>query len=330
MKTSPKDAAWKTKLFANTGVTLTAGKTYRISADVKATSEFPYEICYNNGGTEKGAGNNGNAALYGLTASTTAQTVTYNVTPEAEKSLIIQFSLGEAAAGNTITVSNIKVEELATVEGDNLMTSNLVAWAPIHQYADEGYNTSLSNTDSSATMAFSAVPDDRSDWKAKLYVETGAQLKANKKYRIRYDIKADNAFDFNVFYNNGTEEKAVGDFYDLSAGTAKTVEHVVSPSADAELNIELLLGKSGAPNNVTISNVQVEEIIGNPPINSWADGGYATSLTNTNKSARISITKVPKTGREDWKVKLFAETGAKLKAGKTYRVSVDVQSSRPL
>ena len=67
------------------------------------------------------------------------------------------------------------------------------------------------------------------DWKAKLFVETGAELKAGKSYRITYNIKADKSFDYNVFYNNGAEEKAVGEFYDLKAGSAQTVQHVVSP-----------------------------------------------------------------------------------------------------
>ena len=143
---------WKTKLFAKTGVMLEAGKLYRISADVQATSELGYEICYNNGGTEKGVG-----AKYGLTAGSTLQTVTYEVTPATNANLIIQFSLGNAAAGNEVTVSNIKVEEVKGTPGENLMTDSLVAWAPVHNWSDAGYVTTLSNNDSSATLNVNAV-----------------------------------------------------------------------------------------------------------------------------------------------------------------------------
>ncbi len=322
---------WKTKLFAETGVTLTAGKAYRISADVKAEEELPYEICYNNGGEEKGVG-----AKYGLTASRDAETVTFDVTPENDADLVIQFSLGNAAAGNLVTVSNIKVEELEETVGDNLMTDELIAWAPVHTWTDAGYVTELENDDSSATMTVSAVPDDPADWKVKLFVETGAKLKAGKHYRVRYNVEADKAFDYNVFYNNGAEEKAVGEFYGLNTGKIKTVEHIVSPANDAELNIQLMLGMCGAPNKVKVSNVKVDEIIdptgsvgAHVPINFWAHEDYAAGLSNNASSATLAITKVPASGREAWKVKLFAETGAKLKAGKSYRVSVDVQAAAP-
>ena len=319
--------AWRTKLFANTGVELKAGKSYRISADVKADSSVSYEICYNNGGIEKGVG-----AKYSLTATSEAQTVTFETAQEEEASLVIQFSLGSAAAGNTVTVSNIQVEELAVTPGDNLMTDSLTAWAPVHVWSDAGYETSLTNTDSSASLEITGVPEDKADWKVKLFVETGAQLEAGKQYRIRYNLEADEAFDFNVFYNNGAEEKAVGEFYDLSAGSSQTVEHVVSPGADSVLNIQLMLGKAGAPNTVTVSDVQVDEIVGgsgsgNTPVNFWAHEDYAATLSNTSSSASLAITKVPDSGREAWKVKLFAETGAKLTAGNIYRVSIDVQAA---
>ena len=319
--------AWRTKLFANTGVELKAGKSYRISADVKADSSVSYEICYNNGGIEKGVG-----AKYSLTATSEAQTVTFETAQEEEASLVIQFSLGSAAAGNTVTVSNIQVEELAVTPGDNLMTDSLTAWAPVHVWSDAGYETSLTNTDSSASLEITGVPEDKADWKVKLFVETGAHLEAGKQYRIRYNLEADEAFDFNVFYNNGAEEKAVGEFYDLSAGSSQTVEHVVSPGADSVLNIQLMLGKAGAPNTVTVSDVQVDEIVGgsgsgNTPVNFWAHEDYAATLSNTSSSASLAITKVPDSGREAWKVKLFAETGAKLTAGNIYRVSIDVQAA---
>ena len=331
---APDDSreAWKTKLFADTGVTLKAGKSYRISADVQAEQELPYEICYNDVGTEKGVG-----AKYGLTAAEEAQTVTFDVTQENDAYLIIQFSLGHAAAGNTVTVSNIQVEELTETIGDNLMTDPLIAWAPVHQWTDEGYSADLTNTDSSASMTFNAVSSDQADWKAKLFIETGAELEAGKQYRIRYNVEADSAFDYNVFYNNGAEEKAVGEFYGLKAGDSNTVEHVVSPANNAVLNIQLMLGMSAAPNTVTVSGVEVEEIVGgsgsgsgNLPINFWAHEDYEASLSNTDSSASIAITKVPEADREAWKVKLFAETGAALEAGKTYRISVDVEADEDL
>ena len=324
---------WKTKLFADTGVTLEAGKTYRISADVQATQSFGYEICYNDGEKEKEAGSDKNAALYGLTASPETQTQTYEVTPDADKHLIIQFSVGNAPSGTVVKVSGVKIEEKADAEGENLVKDSLTAWAPVHSFTDTGYAASLTNDSSSATMEFTAAADEKADWKAKLYVETGAKLKAGKQYRISYDIKADKAFSYHVFYGTGADEKAVGEFYNLTTGSRQ--KHVVAPEGDAELIIQLLIGYTDAPNKVKISNVKVEEIVSESgsmiaPINFWAHEDYTVKLSNTSSSASINVKKVPSTGREPWKVKLFAETGAKLKAGKTYRVSIDVKASKAL
>ena len=324
---------WKTKLFAETGVTLSAGKTYRISADVQAASALPFEICYNNGGEEKAVG-----ALYGLTATTAAQTVTFDVTAQADAALVIQFSLGNAASGNNVTVSNIKVSELAETLGSNVMNTSLTAWAPVHVWSDNGYAIDLSNTSSSATVDVLSVPSgDQADWKLKTYLETGAKLTAGKSYRISYDLQAKTAFNYNVFYNNGTEEKAVGEFYELSAGASQKVEHVVSPEKDAVLIIQLMLGTSPATNEVTISNVEVEEITTKgdaapfyAPVNFWAHEDYTAKASHTDSSASLAITKVPTDTREAWKVKLFAETGAEVKSGKTYLVSVDVSSTSDL
>ncbi len=323
---------WKVKLFVETGAKLEPGKSYRISVDAQANSDLPFEICYNDGAEEKGVG-----ALYELTATSAAQTVSYEVRPEKDAELILQFSLGNAEAGSVFTVSGIKVEQLEEHVEKETPIADFSAWAPVHHWADQGYKAELSNTDSSASLHISAVTeDDQADWKLKLFVETGAKLEAGKNYRVRYDLEADTGFDFNVFYNNGAEEKAVGEFYGLRLEKKQTVEHVVSPSSDAELTIQLMLGCSGAENKVTISKVQVDEILGDAPvqqhapINFWAHEDYAASLFNTDTSASIRITKVPADGREAWKVKLFAETGAELKAGKTYRISVDTSAASEL
>ena len=254
------------------------------------------------------------------------------MTPDVEQDLIIQFSVGKAKKDTTVTVRNIKVEELDEKTGKNLMTDALKAWAPIHEWVEDGYKATLTNNSTSATMKFFSVPSDKADWKAKLFVETGAKLKAGKSYRIRYRLKADKSFKYNLFYNNGAEEKAVGEYYDLTAGRTKLVEHVVTPAKDAELTMQLMLGKTRASNNVRISGIEVEEITDGAyvPISSWAHDGYVTKLSNTKKSATLKIKRVPAKGREAWKVKLFADTGAELKAGKAYRISVNVKTTKPL
>ena len=348
--TTPSDD-WHIKFYAKPGLSLEAGKSYRVSLDV-ANAEG-CEVCFKNTGTgdEKG---------FGATAVSGGK-ISHEINAEASAGMEILLKIGAVPAGTKVTVSNVKIEELSggysdiTPEGfaypnieesspsedsetlgENLMTDALCAWAPVHHWADAGYDAALSNTDTSASLAISAVAAEQADWKLKLFVETGAPLESGKSYRIRYDLTADTAFDYNVFYNNGAEEKAVGEFYGLNTGTA-SVEHVVTPKSDAVLNIQLMLGNSPAANRVTVSNVQVEEIRSgaapssdDAPIHVWTHETYTASLTNTDSSASLAIRSVPATEREAWKVKLFAETGAALKAGRTYRIRLAVQADKPL
>lgn len=330
---------WKTKLFAKTGVMLEAGKLYRISADVQATSELDYyEICYNDGGTEKGVG-----AKYGLSASSTAQTVTYEVTPATDANLIIQFSLGNAAAGNEVKVSNIKVEEVKGTPGENLMTDSLIAWAPIHRWAHEDYEASLSNTEDSATIAITKVPaSGREAWKIKLFAETGAQLKAGSTYRVSLDVQAASKLGYEICYNNAEKEKDFGAQYDLTASAGKeTVTYTLTPEKDGVLTLQLNLGNADAANNVTISGIRVEEVnfgAGTSVIPGFrydsvgyigkaSDDGYVVSLEQHESSADFYIHHAP-AERNPWNVKLNVRTGFTPVDGRGYRVTFDITAAK--
>ncbi|MBQ1900655.1 MAG: hypothetical protein II153_07060, partial [Erysipelotrichaceae bacterium] len=310
---------YQVKLYAKTGVELTAGETYTISMNV-ANAEGS-QVCYKRyGGEETDFG----------TETVSGGKAVHTVKPEQDGTLEILLKLGNVPENTAVTVSGISIakSEGATMS-ENLMTDSLCVWAPVHVWMDGGYVSDLTNDDSSATLKMNDVAAEQADWKVKLFVETGAELKAGKQYRISYKLNADKETAYHAFYNNGAEEKGVGEFYNLKTGTDK-VEHTVTPGKDAVLNIQLMLGNSPASNNITISDVNVEEIVSgstNPPINSWTHEDYVTSLTNTDSSATMNIEKVPASGRESWKIKLFAETHQKLEAGKTYRVSVDVQSA---
>ena len=67
---------------------------------------MPYEICLNNGGEEKGLG-----GIFGLSGTPGGEPITYVTTPDKDIDLVLQFSLGNAASGNTLTVRNLRVEK---------------------------------------------------------------------------------------------------------------------------------------------------------------------------------------------------------------------------
>ena len=103
--------AWKSKLFVETGVTLKAGQKYRVSMDVKSIIPAPFEVCFNNGGVEKGVG-----AIFGLISTPTGQHVEYVTYAKQDAPLVIQLSLGNCEAPNSLTLSGLSVEKAGPVE----------------------------------------------------------------------------------------------------------------------------------------------------------------------------------------------------------------------
>lgn len=328
---------WKIKLFAETGFTLSAGTMYRISADVAATNPLDYEICYNDGAVEKGVG-----AKYGLSASSGAQTVSYEVTPEADASLILQFSLGNAVSGTTVTVSNVKVEELTLDGGEEVLPSfSYDSVGYINSAADSGYIVSLEQHSSSADFHILQAPAERNPWNVKLNVRTGFTPQANKGYRVSFDIDAASQQDLMEVFYDGSSEAAYGALYgqNLPAGK-RTVSYTILPGASkGELSVQIRLGKTNGTegNSYTISNLKLEEVAftttatpeTHPVTELWTHDTYRASLEKTADRATVRMENTPADGMEPWKTKLFVETGVTLKAGQKYRICMDVKSIIP-
>jgi len=336
---------WSIRLHANTGVTLERGVQYRVSGTLKSSQELSdVEVLYSNGSDEDGSFNPGGKGYmdgtYGLSvnAEGTHFEETFTVLDRTEyRPLVLRVQVGNSPAPNTVTLSDIKVEK----------------WVPEHEEAGTTTDNSFkveTNADSVAAnltgdgnSATATVTTPGDDWHVKFYAFTGATLEAGKTYQISFDVIG--AAGCTIAYKNpnateGDPEEAFGKEENVSDGP---VTHTVTPTVGGPLEIVLKIGNVPANTAVKVSNVDVkvvtetegdnlmtDELVAFAPINAFVHEDYAATLSNTSSSATINITKAPATGREPWKVKLFAETGAQLKAGKTYRVSVDVQASRPL
>ena len=328
---------WKVKLFAETGVKLEAGKTYRVLADVAASSDLDYEICYNRDEVEKGF-----AAAYGLHAGSAAQTVSTDIAPDSEGQLILQFSVGNAVSGTEVTISNIKVQELSLSEGSNLIPDfsyNSVGY--INSAADGGYIVSLDQSSSSADFHIHQAPAERNPWNVKLNVRTGFTPAANKGYRVSFDIKAAKDQSLMEVFYDGSSESAYGALYNQSLSTAKkTVSYIIMPGGSkGELSVQIRLGKTNGTdgNDYTISNLKIEEVTFTTTSTAETkeacelrtEPGYTSKLEKTRDRATVKIEKTPAQGMEPWKTKLFIETGSQLKAGTKYRITMNVKSIIP-
>ena len=326
---------WKVKLFVETGITLEAGKHYRIRADVSADTGTDYEICYNNGAEEKGVG-----ALYGLHAAAAPQTAEFETTAESAADLILQFNFGCASSSTNFTVSNITVEEMTDAAAENALPSfRYDSVGSFSADAGEGYLVSLSKAESSATLTIHQAPAERDAWRVKFYVNTGFTPEPGKAYVVSFDVDAAKPqSSFEVFYD-GAAEAAYGQRYGLSLRSGKqTVSQIIYPnSGSGVLTLQLRCGKTDGTdgNSYSVSNVKIQSV--NLRYNTIRENeetaslrtepGYSGTLSRTAKQASVRLFSCPEGNQEPWKTKLFIPTGVSLRAGQKYRVSFEVFSN---
>ena len=330
--TKPGDD-WHVKFYAKPGIELAAGKTYRISMDV--TGADGCTACYKNTatGAEDGFG----------TETIGSGTVTHTVKPGENGTLELLLKIGNVPAGTAVTVSNVKVEEISFAPGEDLLPSfRYDSTGSVSYAADGGYIVSLNRNSSSADFKILQAPaEDRNPWNVKLHVRTGFTPKANKGYRVSFDIDSAKGQNLMEVFYDGSSESAYGALYNqnLAAGK-KTVSYIIQPGASkGELSLQIRLGKTDGTdgNSYTVSNVKVEEVTFKTASKAetkvvttlWTHETYKSTLEKTPDKATVRIGKIPAEGREPWKTKLFVETGAKLKQGEKYRISMIVKSIIP-
>ena len=241
---------WNVKFYAVTGLSLEAGKTYKISFDLSGASGVP--VCYKNGG-------NGNEEGFGAETAD-AGTVEHQVTPSEGGKLEIMLKIGNVPQDTEVTVSDIKVEKL----GSEFSEVELSGFAyPVTQMtlgnttANSFFLESNSGADASLTgdgdSATATVNVNGSDWNIKFYALTGLTLDAGKTYKISFKLSG--ASGVPVFYKNNTTGKEEG--FGSKTADAGTVEHEVTPSDAGGLEIMLKLGAFPVGTEVTVSDIAV-------------------------------------------------------------------------
>lgn len=341
IKAPPADGreAWKVKLFLNTGIALTAGKQYRITADVSSTAELDGEICYTNGVSD--APENQVAPTKNVHFTSDPINVVCDAVPTAGATLQLQLNLGNASAPCTVTVSNLKVEESLGESAENVLPSfNYNSVGSVSNNADSGYVVSLDKGASSATITISEAPADRNPWNVKLNVLTGFTPKKDQAYIVSFDLEsAKPQGTFEVFYD-GESEAAYGQLTGQSLTAGKKTFTYTIPAGDSKgvLSLQLRLGKTDGVdgNTCTVSNVKIQSVdftytpvAGTAEVASlWHHEAYSASLSKTAKQAKVNISKIPANGMEPWKTKLFIDTGVTLREGVKYRISFDVTADK--
>lgn len=338
--------AWKHKLFIDTGVNVNEGEAYRVVFDTLAENDMDFEVCYNRGSTEKGF-----AAIYGLHAAAgKTKTVEKMVFAEKSGKLIVQLSLGNVPAPNKVTVSNLRVERIKySYSGKSALPAEISYQAgDVSYWAHADYAASFTNTADSVTAHITPPAKNPEPWKVKLFLDTGVALQGGKYYKVTTDVSAKKSQNYEICYNNGGVEFGYDSMGGLKVTGGKTerIEKLISvPAGKKDTNnlmLQFNLGKTAIANEVTISNVTVEEValayanaMGKDfsyqkSLSTWTDPKttYKATLDSAADAATLHISGVPTSGTGVWMVKLFVHTGAMLEAGKSYQVSADLLAAK--
>ena len=256
--------------------------------------------------------------------------------------------LSVAPGGAVLAAAPRTVESQGELAFDPLAETQSVAY----EQHEAGYAVTLDRAADSVTLTVDSAPaseNARAAEHVRLYIRTGVVLAAGKTYRVGYALAAERAqADYTVCFDGAAAENAYGapETRALTGPGTDRAELALTPEAEGgELVLRLLLGGTGKEGNVfTLSDLTVEEASADTQgeyrvlvdslrygaqgsITYWANDDCGAEMTADGESATLTVTKVPETGAEVWKIKLFARTGVRPEAGKAYRFSATVNAS---
>ena len=281
---------WSSRLFVNTGVTPEAGQRYRVTADMSTNQAFDgAEIVCDNGGAEAGYGKQPGLSLSG----SGTYTADFIAPDSGCGELVLRFQLGNSPAGNTVTVSNIRVQKITTettnvdlggfaypVTTEPQTTTVPAGWAAqsvslsATSVAYDGFEQNAYMDGGEAVLDITKGREGGGIWSSRLNVGTGVVLEPGQKYAVSAVLHSKAAIgEFQCLYSNGVEEnddynlggKGYQDgSYGLSVGAGESTtvyQEFVAPERSQynPLVLRFQLGESPAPNTVTVSNVVVSK-----------------------------------------------------------------------
>ena len=178
------------------------------------------------------------------------------VSGQGELSIQIRLGATNGTDGNSYTISNIRVEQVSYM---TILVPVIRSTSEL--WTHEDYAGTLSTTATSATVRMTTVPTEgREAWKTKLFVETGAKLKAGQKYRITFTTSGSEGMPYEVCLNHGGEEKGLGGIFGLSAmADGDTITYVTTPDKDIDLVLQFSLGNAWNGGSFTVRNIKVEK-----------------------------------------------------------------------
>lgn len=260
-----------------------------------------------------------------------------------------ELQLGLLSGPFEINISKVSVDEITGTDEYNDITPDNFSFdgeGKVYTGFDGGSEGTLTKTADSATMNITKRGQDNGVWQSKLFIKTGVDLKASKKYRISLDIESVNGYQggYEICYNNGDVEKGVTALYGLklTAGVKETVSTTITLEGNKDdLILQLQLGQlDGQTNTVTVSNLVIEEITGDKTTvttnNVFTPEGFGTynDLSNGAEgylyaSNNKLVYEVVSFGLTDWHNKMYVEK-INLQSDKIYTIKFTAKSDKAL
>lgn len=331
--TQPDGEAWHIKFEGHTPTVSGADYTvkYNFNSDVAGN------ICFESIGTqwkEFIAGNN--TLEFEFTAS------------ETKDDQYFCLQLGQL---EPFTIDFVSIEIKESI-GEDVWANEIPAFAFNNDNTsanfDDNSDGSLVLTDNTkAQLVITKGSNGNNVWETRMYVKAGVDLKKDVKYRISVDMLADKAIDaFEICYNSGDQEKAVGALYgqSINADEKKTIEYIVIPEKNLDnLVLQFQVGKAntqGDSNEIVVSNLKVEHIVAEDEVvlenytfnneklanHFWSASEGTFTAAADGKSAVMNITKGTDTPN-CWEIWAVIALGQSLEANKTYVIEMDVDAT---
>ena len=339
---SDENGVWQTKLFVKTGLDLDKDTKYRITVDVLATKDVEqYEVCFNNGDTEKGVG-----ALYGLKLeANTKKTVELIVTPEAAKdNLTLLFQLGhqnEVHGSNTITVSNLKVEKIVTEDEDYITNHSFTSENLYSHFWSESDGTLTASEDGTkAVLNVTKGTTTPNVWEIWAGLSLG-DFEGGRTYKVSLDVKSSIDVETEAILRKTGTEEGFGGAYGLKlvAGETQKVEFEANIATKVNAGVTFQLGKIQQAANIEFSNVKVVALGGSKETTStgytFTPEGFGTYNDPETAAGYLYIEngklvyEMTKIGLTDWHNKLFISR-LTLEPDKIYTIEIKAKADKDI
>ncbi|MBQ2479314.1 MAG: hypothetical protein II510_07590, partial [Erysipelotrichales bacterium] len=321
---------WSSKLIIKTGVTPEAGEKYRVIMTVEATGDTgEFEILYQNPASSDLYG-----GKWGISG---AGEYSSDFTAPAENCgpMTIVLQLGNAAAGTTVTVSNIQICKVGEGQMEEVTLSGFaypVTTAGIEEknsFELETNNGAVAKMGGDGSSATATITTPGDDWHVKFYAKTGLTIEAGETYKITMNVTG--AAGCVACYKNTST--GAEDGFGTETLSDGVITHTVTSEVGGGLEIMLKLGNVAPDTTVTVSDIQIEKIT---PVYislttiSYPDSfmleensGAAATLSGSGSSATAKIS----TSGADWNVKFYVNPNVTLESGKTYQVTIHVTNA---